>query len=226
VRDRLLELREAVEGGQLPTQLQLAPQVFEASQPRPRRGPLRFRAMPGQRTLESNDVFLVCGRDSKAIDALRAMLNGADIHLVEWEEARGWTGNASPYVLDVIKAALDRVKVILVLMTPEEKAELRADLQRPDDRDQDRGGMQPRPNVLVELGMALSVAGQERTVIVEIAQTRGMTDLEGVHTLRFTDTPQKRNELINRLKSAGIEARGDRYLTDGDFSFLTPPPTP
>ena len=160
VRDRLLEVRAAVQRSDLPTQLQL-PGTVEPKQSKTRSRPqVRSSAMADQQPLlgYDNDVFLVCGRDNRAIRALKAMLAAADVHVVGWEEARQWTGRATPYVMEVLQAAFGRVRKVLVLFTPDDEVQLFADFVAERDPEYEkRRGFQARPNVLVEAGMAFAL---------------------------------------------------------------------
>jgi predicted nucleotide-binding protein len=172
--------------------------------------------------IRPNDVFLVCGRDDRANSGMKEMLRAATITPVEWEEAVSWTGTGSPYVLDVIKTAFTRVQAVLVLFTPDEEVRLLDQHLRPSDPDYEKQpGRQARPNVLVEAGMALAVHPR-RTVVVEIPPLRPLSDLQGLHTLRFDGTPQSRQGVIDRLRTAGCEPRGSDYLSAG-FEYLLGP---
>ena len=62
--------------------------------------------------------------------------------------------------------------------------------------------MQPRPNVLIELGMALS-AYRNRTIIVELGRLRRIADLDGLNVIRFDGSGTAIGKLVERLKLAG-----------------------
>ncbi len=167
----------------------------------------------------SNDVFLVCGRDARANRGMKEMLRAASITPVQWEEAVAWTGSTAPYVLDVLDAAFARVQAVLVLFTPDETVELLPELRRAHDPDHERRpGLQARPNVLVEAGMALALH-PSRTLIIEIPPLRPLSDLEGLHTVRFDGSPAARQAVMTRLQTAGCTPRGSDYLTAG-FEYL------
>jgi predicted nucleotide-binding protein len=63
---------------------------------------------------------------------------------------------------------------------------------------------QPRPNVLLEGGMALGLF-PDRTVIVELGTLRPVSDIGERHVIRMNDTGERRHELAQRLQTAGCE---------------------
>jgi hypothetical protein len=171
---------------------------------------------------KNNDVFVVCGRDSDANEGMKAMLRAASITPVEWEEAVRWTGSGAPYVLEVLDAAFARVQAVLILFTPDEVVRLDTKFVRPGDPvHEKRSGRQARPNVLVEAGMALALQ-PTRTVIVELALLRPLTDLQGLHTVHFDGSPKSRKAVLDRLETAGCHPRGSDYLTAG-FGYMASP---
>ena len=168
-----------------------------------------------------NDIFLIQGRDAKAVEGLKAVLRAANLRPIEWEEARRWTGEPTPYTLQVLEAAFERVGAVVVLFSPDDQVKLRKELLGDTDPDHERrGGFQARPNVLVEAGMALALH-RRRTVIVEIGQgMRPTTDLEGLNVVRFSGDVSSRAKLIDRLEDCGCEPRGKEYLTVPGFDHL------
>jgi hypothetical protein len=67
----------------------------------------------------------------------------------------------------------------------------------------------------------------DRTLIVEFGQTRPFSDVTGRNTIRFSDTPQSRKKIADRLRNAGCLVRTDDksdWLTGGDFSSAFQPP--
>lgn len=171
----------------------------------------------------SRSVFLVHGRDTRATASMKELLRAVDLLPIEWEEAVSWTGNGSPAILDVIKAALRNTKAVVVLLTPDEEVRLRPHLLGSNPSIQDKEvGYQSRPNVLIEAGMAL--ASFDHTIIVEIGENRPVSDLQGLHVVRFDGGEGARKILTQRLRNAGYEPRTeyDHYLTAG-FAYLSDP---
>lgn len=120
-----------------------------------------------------------------------------------------------PYVGRVLDDAFAKAQAVLGLFTPDENVELIDRLRRPDESLQVE--YQPRPNVLLEAGMALA-RHPRRTVIVEFGRVRPISDLAGRHTARWhDDTPEKRSDLLARLRAAGCQPdQGDaRWMSAG-----------
>jgi hypothetical protein len=91
-------------------------------------------------------------------------------------------------------------QAFLVLMTPDEEVTLRPELRkRPCDGNP---AFQPRPNVILEAGMALAT-DEARTILVSIGPLRGTSDLDGRHVIRLNNSAERRNDLVQRLKVAG-----------------------
>jgi predicted nucleotide-binding protein len=104
---------------------------------------------------------------------------------------------------------------VVVLFTGDDLAHLRHDLARPGEDAERAVQPQPRANVILEAGMALAL-DRKRTVIVEVPPLRGISDLHGVHVVRFsTGEPAERNKLSTRLKTAGcdVQTSGSDWLT-------------
>ena len=60
----------------------------------------------------------------------------------------------------------------------------------------------------------------ERTILVELGTLRQFTDIAGIYVIRMTDTSQRRQELAQRLQTAGcpVDLEGTDWHTAGDFS--------
>ncbi len=92
----------------------------------------------------------------------------------------------------------------------------------PDDPDDERLPTgQPRPNVLLELGMVL-MAYPQRTVIVEVGALRRIADLAGRNVVRFNGTVAAVRKIAGRLELAGcpVKDSGVDWLDVSMFSEL------
>ena len=168
---------------------------------------------------DKRKVFVVHGRNGKARDALFAFLRALGLLPLEWSQAIDATGKASPYVGEVLDAALDTAQAIVVLLTPDDEARLREPFRQPHDPSYEiELTPQARPNVLFEAGMALG-RSPNRTVIVELGETRPFSDVVGRHVIRMVDSPERRQELAQRLMLAGCEVdrNGTDWYSAGDF---------
>jgi predicted nucleotide-binding protein len=54
---------------------------------------------------------------------------------------------------------------------------------------------QPRPNVLFEAGMAMAHFA-DRTVLVQVGQSRPFSDIAGVHYIKMDNTFAKRKDAL------------------------------
>ncbi len=168
----------------------------------------------------TREVFVVHGRNAKARDALFSFLRAIDLHPLEWSQAVQATGKPMPYIGEILDAAFSHASAVVVLMTPDDEARLRSAFREENAPpfETDLTG-QARPNVLFEAGMAMG-RNQDRTILVELGALRPFSDVAGLHVIRLDNTPQRRQELANRLKLAGcpIYLEGTDWYTVGDFT--------
>lgn len=151
----------------------------------------------------TRNVFVVHGRDAEFRHAIFGLLQRLDLHPLDWEDMIRATGQASPFVGDVVAAAPALAQAALVLMTPDDLVKVHGDLLASDDSEYERRLTgQPRPNVILELGMVL-MAYPERTVLVEAGTLRPITDLAGRAAIRFDGSAEAVGKLVQRLKLAG-----------------------
>jgi predicted nucleotide-binding protein len=172
----------------------------------------------------SKDVFVVHGRNLPARDAMFTFLRALGLTPIEWNKALGQTGSASPYVGQILDKAFAMARAVVVLLTPDDIAHLRREYTgRDDDPDLEPKG-QARPNVLFEAGMAFG-RHPDRTILVELGDLRPFSDVVGRHSVRLDDSFDKRNDLAQRLLSAGcpVDTSGSDWARAGDF---TPPKVP
>ena len=168
---------------------------------------------------DAREVFIVHGRNLAAVDALFDFLRAIDLHPLEWAEAVQSTGRASPYIGDILNAAFSKAHAVVVLMTPDDDAQLREPLRSDNDppHETELSG-QARPNVLFEAGMAMG-RNEDRTILVELGTLKPFSDVAGRHVIRFDNTTQRRQELARRLQTAGcpVNLDGTDWHTTGDF---------
>ena len=167
----------------------------------------------------SRDVFVVHGRNLVARDAVFEFLRAIDLHPIEWPEAVRETGKSSPYIGEILDAAFSRAHAVVVLFTPDDEARLKQQFRTANDPPyESRLTGQARPNVLFEAGMAMG-RSPERTVLVEIGPLRPFTDIAGLHSIRMNGSSESRQEMAQRLKTAGcpVNLDGSNWLSAGDF---------
>lgn len=166
----------------------------------------------------NNVVFVVHGRDKDAKDAVFSLLDAAQLTPRSFDEVRQRGQDPLPYVGKVLDDAFAEAQAVLVLFTPDERVGLVDRLRRQDETVREE--YQPRPNVLLEAGMALA-RHPRRTVIVEFGRVRPISDLAGRHTARWEhDTPENRSDVLSRLRAAGCrpDQQDDRWMGAGRVS--------
>ena len=168
---------------------------------------------------DAGDVFVVHGRNEQARTAMFEFLRAIGLHSLEWSEAVRATGRPSPYIGEILNTAFSRAHAVVVLLTPDDEAQLREPLRAANEppHEVELSG-QARPNVLFEAGMAMG-RDEGRTVLVELGEMRPFSDIAGRHVIRLDNSSQRRQELAQRLAAAGcpVNLDGTDWHTAGDF---------
>jgi predicted nucleotide-binding protein len=170
-------------------------------------------------SMDPRRVFVVYGRNERALRAMTSFLRAINLRPIEWTEAVAMTGDAAPFIGQVVEAGFAAAQAAVVLLTGDDLAQLQPTLHTSDDPDfETRPTPQARPNVLFEAGYAFA-RNPKRTVLVEFGRLRPFSDVQGRHVLRIDNTTQKRQELADRLRTAGCEVstQGTEWHTEGDF---------
>jgi predicted nucleotide-binding protein len=180
-----------------------------------RRGVEQLRSV--ERSLRSDRVMVIHGRNTQAVGAMFEYLSALDLNPITWNEAVAQTRLGTPHNLDAVRAAMESAQVIVALFTPDDLAYLRPELS---DVVEEPAG-QPRPNALLETGMALALMPRD-TIIVHLGRIRPASDLEG---LNHVSLPGQRENLAQRLEQRGclVDMSSGKWRTAGDFeAALTP----
>jgi predicted nucleotide-binding protein len=165
-------------------------------------------------------VFVVHGRNDKLREDFFSFLRALHLEPIEWSEAIRLTGKASPYMEEILDAAFKSAKAVVVLLSPDDEARLRAEFRKPNDPPHERElTSQPRQNVLFEAGLAFGYK-HDRTILVKVGELRPFSDVLGRHEVRLTNDPRTRSDLAHRLQDAGCEVSlvGSDWLAVGDFA--------
>jgi predicted nucleotide-binding protein len=176
---------------------------------------------PGQDDLRRN-VFVVYGRDEPARRAVFEFLRAIGLRPLEWETLARATGKGAPSLSETVRTGLAMSRAVVVLMTPEDVVHLHPDLHEADEaKAETADALQARPNVLLELGMALA-AHPNGTLVLMFGDHRPVTDLGGINFIRISDTPGCRRKISGRLQQAGclVDESGQDWLSAGDFGGL------
>jgi len=169
----------------------------------------------------------VHGRNLEARNSLFRFLRSIGLRPLEWSQAVNATGQTSPFIGDILDVAFSIAQAIIVLMTPDDVAQLQEQFRSPQDPPYESllTG-QARPNVLFEAGMAMG-RNPDRTVLVELGTVRPFSDIAGRHTIKLSNDSAARQELAERLKVAGcsVDLSGRDWHTEGDFNPVNINPT-
>lgn len=168
---------------------------------------------------DSTKVFVVHGRDAELRDSMFAFLRALSLHPIEWSEAVAITGKGSPFMGEILDGAFASAQAVVVLLTPDDVAYLNPRLVTKSDPPYEREPTpQARPNVLFEAGMAMG-AHADRTILVQVGEIRPFSDIGGRHIIRLDNSSQRRQDLAERLKSAGCDVNlaGRDWHTTGNF---------
>lgn len=164
-----------------------------------------------------NKVFVVYGRDEPRRRAVFDLLRAANLQPMEWEEIVRLTGKGTPYVGEVLDKGFEVAQAIVVLFTGDDLAKLNPDLVL-ENEVKEEWKKQPRPNVLLEAGMALG-KNPDRTIILQIGELREISDLSGRHIVYLRNDIRSRKTLLDRLENAGcpVNLKGSDWMSAGTF---------
>lgn len=170
------------------------------------------------------NVFVVHGRNQQARLAMFDFLRAAGLTPIEWSRARSLTEEPTPYIGTILDAVFDAAQAVVVLLTPDEIVSLRPEYADGMSDPDLNPAAQARPNVLFEAGMAMG-RHPDRTILVELGRTRNFSDVAGRHALRIGNAPNQRQELVDRLRTAGcsVDVSGTDWYESGQFVI---PPEP
>lgn len=169
--------------------------------------------------MQSKKIFVVEGRNKEINKSMFTFLTAIGLEPMEWEQARALTNMGTPYIGEILDKAFLHAQAIIVLLTPDEECKLIDDLQVETNDDSVR--YQPRPNVIFEAGAALAHS-PDRTILVTFGNVALWSDIDGRHVIHMDNSPQKRQVLITRLKTAGceIDIEGKtQWYDQGDFDL-------
>ncbi len=166
-------------------------------------------------------VFVVHGRDLRYRDSMFTFLRSVGLHPLEWAEAVAATGRPNPYVGEILDTAFSIAQAVVVLLTPDDEGRLREQLrQQGDPSHETELTAQARLNVIFEAGMAMG-RFPDRTVLVELGPLRAFSDIAGRHVIGLDNSTQRRQDLAQRLQTAGcpVNLTGTDWHTAGRFDL-------
>lgn len=173
---------------------------------------------PEKLTRDPRAVFVVHGRNIEVNRAMFSFLRSLNLNPLEWNDLIQLTGKGSPYIGEVLDVGFKVAQAAIVLFTPDDEAQLRQQYRSRNEQSYEVTlTPQPRPNVILEAGMSLGLA-PEQTILVEFGNLRPISDLLGRHLIRMNNSFDRRNDLVQRLKTAGCAVKlTGNWHTEGDF---------
>lgn len=170
---------------------------------------------------KNNQIFVVHGRDIQLTADMHAFLRAIGLVPKEWSQAIKEAKGANPHVDDVISKAMKSVQGVLVMFSPDEEARLKSKFASAIDRKKGQTTLdgQPRPNVILEAGLALG-AHSQKTLLVQVGDVRDISDIAGKHLVHLNNSAESRKELAQRLRTKlkfKINTDGADWLSIGDF---------
>lgn len=165
-------------------------------------------------------VFVVHGRNLKALDSLVAFLKSIGLVPITFTQAVPHVRQGAPYTFDVLGRAFSLAHAVIVFLTPDDKGCLKRKFRKKDDLSYEtRPTGQARLNVIFEAGMALGGTFRDKTILVELGVLRPFSDIGGMITVRLKNEISARQNLINRLRAinCAVTLTGNDWQTTGDF---------
>jgi len=164
-------------------------------------------------------VFVIHGRDEQVRARVFGFLRELGLRPLEWESLVGATGAATPDLRAPIARGLALAAAVVAIMSPDDSVLLHPALRLPWDTPDESGhGMQSRPNVFFELGMAYALY-PTRTIIVSAGHMRGVADLAALNYIRLDDSPACEEKIVSRLRIAGCPVRDPEQGRSGPGYF-------
>lgn len=167
-------------------------------------------------------VFVVHGRDSHLRDDFFSFLRALGLQPIEWSEALKLTGKATPYIGEALESAFKNAQAVIVLLSPDDEVRLSPELWKDiEDENEKEIRLQARPNVLFEAGMAFGTH-PDRTILVEVGEVKPFSDVAGRHVVRLSNSPDRRNDIAERLRTSGcdVSKSGNDWLKTGNFAVI------
>jgi predicted nucleotide-binding protein len=149
---------------------------------------------------QARRIFVVHGRNTHLRDEVARFLEALGLSTITWNDAIQATRQSAPFIIDIVSAGMTAAQAVVVLLTPDEDASLRPEFGA-------ESGALPRPNVLVEAGMAMAF-GRNKTILVQVGEVRPWSDFHGIQSARL-DQEGGRANLRTCLENAGCIVKLD-----------------
>lgn len=150
-------------------------------------------------------VFVVHGRDEHVLRSIMLFLRRLDLRPLGWGDVLQGTGESSPFLGQAVARGAEMAQAAIVILTPDDLAMLHPALRDENELSYETAlAGQPRPNVLIELGMVM-MAFPQRTILIEVGAVRPIADLAGRNVVRLDGSEVSLAKIVERLKGAGCQ---------------------
>lgn len=154
-------------------------------------------------------VFVIHGRDSAVCDGMFRFLRALGLLPLEWEDVVALTGSAAPTINEAVLNGARMAQAVVVLLTPEDVVSLHPSLHDHDEEEAEtKPTLQPRPNVLIEMGVALALHPRS-TVIVRAGRIKRFADTDGLNYIKLSPSEKPLRKIATRLRNAGCPVNMD-----------------
>jgi predicted nucleotide-binding protein len=174
-------------------------------------------SLPARNSTSPNraKAFIIHGRDEAAKKAVETIVHSTGAEVIPFDAAPPNEDDLQQ-VLDMVVNGIQEADVVIALLTPDEQAALYdsatgTQVTDPIERDE-ASGWQPRPNVLVEIGIAVGLA-RHKTILVRMGPIRRISDIAGVLMINLdqqTGEEQLRRAVVKRIGSQAKAAAQGR----------------
>jgi predicted nucleotide-binding protein len=168
---------------------------------------------------KARQVFVIHGRDEQARNVVFDVIRSLGLTPMEWEHLVRETRSGAPSLSKVVSDAPKFAQAVVALLTPDDIVELHPSLREAGD--ENAKACQARPNVFIEIGMALALLPTQ-TIMLKAGVMRWPADLDGLNYIRITDSPEWCNKLATRLVTAGcpVNRDGNDWQHTSQFRYL------
>src|SRR5688572_23253931 len=144
-------------------------------------------------------AFVIYGHDRDVYREVTKFLTALGIEVEPFHRVVG-ERNGLDTILPKVLNGIDAADVVIVLFTPDEQANFhdpKTGEYRRYEKGEFLGGWQPRPNVILEAGMAVARAPR-KTILAQVGPIRVISDLSGVLRVDL-ERPGSKQELHDAI---------------------------
>jgi len=162
-------------------------------------------------------AFLIYGHDNEARVVVERFVRSLGVNVMPFHQAAPGR-NDIDYVLATVLNGIEQADVVIALLTPDEQAAWHdpqtGAYQEKTALGESLAGWQPRPNVLLEIGIAVGMA-RGKMILVRVGPIRTISDLAGVQMVSLDDMlfgPKLTHAIVERIgeSAANHKIRGSR----------------